>query len=68
MFEDPHELRLLANWYRDWAELGDALDRIWRKGLVEFLEKRAAEIEASRIERPAVKPDYCYPHGLCSPT
>jgi len=64
MFEHPHELRLLANWYRDWAELGDQLDRIWCRNIIYFLEKRAAEIEESRRRRPVVIPDYRYPRGL----
>jgi len=45
MFEQPDELRKLAEWYRVWAELGNDADRAWRRSLVAFLEKRASEIE-----------------------
>lgn len=64
MFEQPHELRLLANWYRDWSELGDQLDRIWCRKIIHFLEKRATEIEELAEARPAATHDYCFPQGL----
>ena len=64
MFEHPHELRQLANWYRDLAQLGDELDRDWHLNLVDFLEERATEIEELRRARPVVTTDFCYPQGL----
>ena len=45
MFEQAEELRELAEWYRVWAELGNYADRMWRRSMVDFLEKRASEIE-----------------------
>ena len=68
MFEHPHQLRLLANWYRDCAELGDEIDRAWRSSIVDFLEMRATEIEESRKARPVAAPDYLYPLGIAAPT
>lgn len=64
MFEQPHELRELANWYRDLAQFGDEPDRNWHLTLVDFLEERAAEIEELGSTRPVAAPDYCYPQGL----
>lgn len=68
MFEQPHELRELANWYRDLAQLGDDPDREWHLNLVDFLEERATEIEEMRNARPVSTPDYCYPQGLAIAT
>jgi hypothetical protein len=53
MFDQPEELRELAEWYRVWAELGNARERVWRRSMVDFLEKRASEIE--------VLPMFCQP-------
>ena len=68
MFKHPHELRQLANWYRDLAQLDDQLDREWHMKLVDFLEERATEIEELRSARPVAAPDYCYPQGMLIPT
>ena len=43
--EQPRDLRELANWYRNWAELGNKADRGWREGFAAYLERRAADIE-----------------------
>ena len=43
--EQPRELRELASWYRNWAELGNKGDRGWREGFAEYLDRRATEIE-----------------------
>jgi len=43
--EHPQELRELASWYRNRAELGNHADRDWRAGFAQYLEKHAAEIE-----------------------
>ena len=67
MFEHPHELRHLADWYRDLAQLAGELERKWFMNLVDFLEQRATEIEDSRNAVPVVSPDYCYPQGLLAP-
>lgn len=58
MFEHPDEIRELASWYRDLAQLGDELDRRWHLKLVDFLEQRATEIEESRTARPIPTPVY----------
>ena len=67
MLKHPHELRQLANWYRDLTALEGELDRTWHMTLIDFLESRALEIEESRIVRPVATPDYRYPHGLLGP-
>lgn len=67
IFEHPHELRELARWYRDLAQLEGGVNRTWHMNLVEFLETRAAEIEESRTARPKPTPDYRYPQGIAGP-
>ena len=47
--EDPAELRKLAEWYRDFAEVGRADQRESRMKFAEYLERTAEELE----ERPA---------------
>lgn len=67
MLKHPHELRQLANWYRDLTELEDGSNRNWHMKLIDFLEARAREIEESRTARRIATPDYRYPDGLLGP-
>jgi hypothetical protein len=49
---DARELRRLAEWYRAFAEIGDAAARRDRLRLAEHLERRAEELERLAADDP----------------
>ena len=43
--EDARELRMLAEWYRAFAEVGHSDQREDRRWMAEYLERKADELE-----------------------
>ena len=57
--DDSTELRKLAEWYRDFAEVGHTDQRQSRLEFADYLERTAEELEqrAARRRSPPSRPD-----------
>ena len=44
--QETDKLRALADWCRDWADIGNKDDRVRSLSLAEFFDKRADEMDA----------------------
>jgi hypothetical protein len=46
---ETQKLRVLAEWCRDWAEMGNNDDRARSLSLADFFDKRADDVDARRV-------------------
>jgi hypothetical protein len=50
MATELENLRARAQWYRSFAELGTADERVWRKQMAEYFDRLAADVEKRESE------------------